>query len=153
MRAMIKTLVPAMAALLLAAPTAAKAPALHTSGWAGAGVSSSAAYVTVHNGGRTADRLLGATSPAAASVSIHESSNVGGVARMRAAGALVLAPGAAIAMKPGGLHIMLMGLKAPLRPGSRLPLTLRFQKAGNVQVSLPVLAPGSIGPADGHHGH
>lgn len=153
MRAMIKVAVPLMAALSVAAPSAAKAPALHTSGWAGAGVSSSAAYVTIHNGGRTPDRLVGASSPAASSVSIHDSRNVGGIARMRAAGSLPLAPGAAIAMKPGGLHIMLMGLKAPLRPGAKLPLTLRFEKAGNVQVNLPVLAPGSTGPAENRHGH
>ena len=138
----------------IAMPAAAGAPGLHVSGWARAGVTSSAAYVTVHNGGGGADRLLGASSPAARQVSIHDSQNNGGVMRMRAAGAVPLAPNAAIAMRPGGLHIMLMGLKAPLRPGTRLPLTLRFQKAGLVRASLPVMAPGAQGPAaEGHHGH
>jgi copper(I)-binding protein len=57
-------------------------------------------------------------------------------------------------MKPGGLHIMLMGLKAPLRPGSRLPVTLRFEKAGLVRANLPVLSPGAQAPAaESHRGH
>ena len=65
-----------------------------------------------------------------------------------------VAAGGGIAMKPGGLHIMLMGLKAPLKPGTKLPVTLRFEKAGLVRASLPVLPPGAQGPAaGGHHGH
>jgi len=140
-------------AILVAAPAVARAPALHVGGWARAGVSSSAAYISVHNGGG-ADRLLGASSPVAASVSIHDSQNDGGVMRMRAAGAMPVAAGGSIAMKPGGLHIMLMGLKAPLRPGTKLPITLRFEKAGLVRASLPVLPPGAQGPAaEGHGGH
>jgi copper(I)-binding protein len=142
-----------LAAGLLAVPAVAKAPALHVSGWVRAGASSSAAYVSVHNGGASADRLLGASSSAAGQVSIHDSRNSGGVMRMRAAGAVPIAPGAAIAMKPGGLHIMLTRLKAPLRPGTRLPLTLRFERAGLVRTSLPVLAPGARGPSEAHHGH
>lgn len=142
-----------LAALLAASPSVAKAPALHVSGWARAGVSSSAAYVSVHNGG-AADRLLGASSPAATSVSIHDSQNSGGVMRMRAAGVVPVSAGGTIAMKPGGLHIMLMGLKAPLKPGARLPVTLRFAKAGLVQASLPILPPGAQGPEQGdHRGH
>ncbi|WP_426267715.1 copper chaperone PCu(A)C [Sphingomonas sp. LHG3443-2] len=142
-----------VASLALVAPAAAKAPALHVSGWARAGVGSSAAYVSVHNSG-AADRLIGASSPAAASVTIHDSQNSGGVMRMRAAGAVSVASGGMIAMKPGGLHIMLSGLKAPLKPGTTLPLTMRFEKAGLVRASLPVLPPGAQGPAaGGHHGH
>ena len=140
-------------AILVAAPAVARAPALHVGGWARAGVSSSAAYISVHNGGG-ADRLLGASSPVAASVSIHDSQNDGGVMRMRAAGAMPVAAGGSIAMKPGGLHIMLMGLKAPLKPGASLPVMLRFAKAGVVRASLPILPPGAQGPAQGgHHGH
>lgn len=142
--------------LLLAAGIglAAAAPAspIHVGGQASAGLRSSAAYLTMHNGGTAPDRLLGASSPAAASVSVHDSSNAGGVMRMRAAGPVALRPGQAITMKPGGLHLMLMGLKAPLRPGARLPLLLRFEKAGTIRVDLPVMAPGSA-MASGHHGH
>ncbi|NJC06727.1 hypothetical protein GGQ97_002520 [Sphingomonas kaistensis] len=142
------------AAVAVAAPASAQAPALHVSGWARAGVSSSAAYVSVHNGG-AADRLLGASSPAAGQVSIHDSQNSGGVMRMRAAGAVPVAAGGSIAMKPSGLHIMLSGLKTPLKPGARLPIVLRFEKAGLVRASLPILPPGAQGPAaaGAHHGH
>jgi len=144
----------ALLAIAATAPAMAKAPDLHLSGWARAGATSSAAYVSVHNGGRSADRLIGASSPAARQVSIHDSRNVGGVMRMRAAGPLAIAPGKMIEMKPGGVHVMLSGLKAPLRPGTKLPLTLRFEKAGAVQVSLPVKPPGtSGGQAADHHGH
>jgi copper(I)-binding protein len=144
----------AVAALIAAVPAIAKAPGLHVQGWARAGASSSAAYVSVHNGGRSADRLLGASSTAARTVSIHDSQASGGVMRMRPVSALALPRGGQIAMKPGGVHVMLMGLKAPLRPGTKLPLTLRFERAGNVAVSLPVLPPGSTGPKEGaHHGH
>jgi copper(I)-binding protein len=73
---------------------------------------------------------------------------------MRAAGAVPVAAGGMITMKPGGLHIMLTGLKAPLRPGTKLPIILRFEKAGLVRASLPVLPPGAQGPGTGgHHGH
>jgi copper(I)-binding protein len=143
----------AAAALLLAVPAMAKAPAVKVEGWARAGASSSAAYLSIHNGQRDADRLLGAASPAARTVSIHNTVLDGGVMRMRSAGPLRIAADGRIAMKPGGMHVMLMGLKAPLRPGTRLPLTLRFERAGNVQVSLPVLPPGSAGPKDAHHAH
>lgn len=155
MRAMtVRSLLFPLAGLaLVAVPAAAQVPNLHVSGWARAGVSSSAAYVSVHNGGG-ADRLLGASSLAAASVSIHNSQNSGGVMRMRAAGPLALRSGGMIAMKPGGLHIMLMGLKAPLRPGTSLPVVLRFEKAGAIRANLPILPPGSEGPGGAaHHGH
>lgn len=141
------------AVVLVAAPVAAKAPAIAVDGWARAGVSSSAAYVSVHNNQRVADRLLGAASLLARHVSIHNSGMAGGVMRMRPAGAVPIGPGGRIAMKPGGLHVMLMGLKAPLKPGAKLPLTLRLERAGNVQVSLPVLPPGATGHKDDHRGH
>ncbi|GAA4019649.1 hypothetical protein GCM10022280_19490 [Sphingomonas swuensis] len=142
-----------LAALALAAPAAAKAPAMHVTGFAQAGLANAAAYVTVHNGGPAADRLVGVTTPAAQSASIHNSVLAGGITRMRPAGAQPISAGGQIAMRPGGLHVMLMGLKAPLRPGTRLPLTLRFARAGSVQVSLPVLAPGASPAGQGHHGH
>lgn len=139
---------------VLSVPAAAKAPTHHVSGHASAGIASSAAYVSIHNAGPGADRLIGASSSAARSTTIHTSSNVGGVSRMRSAGPLAIAEGKMLRMAPGGIHIMLVGLKAPLRPGSRLPLTLRFEKAGAVSVSLPVTPPGSGNPSGaGHHGH
>lgn len=144
------------AALLFASASAAAGPpAIHIErSWANAGATSSAAYVTIHNGARAADRLLGASSPAARSVTIHDSQMTGGVMRMRGAGPLLIAAGGKLAMKSGGVHIMLMGLKAPLRPGAKLPLTLRFQRAGLVRTSVPVVAPGSVPAETAHpHGH
>lgn len=142
-----------LATVLLAVPAAASAPAIHVEGWARAGLANSAAYLSIHNGKRQPDRLLGASSPAARSASVHNTVLEGGVMRMRGAGALTLPAGGRIEMKPGGTHVMLMGLKAPLRPGTRLPLTLRFERAGTVNVTLPVLPPGTQAPRTDHHGH
>jgi copper(I)-binding protein len=143
---------PAIALALLAVPVAAQAPALHVSGWARATVAAqtgSAAYLTIHNAGRTADRLLAVSTPAAASASLHSSSVTGGIMRMRPAGALPIGPGQAVKMKSGGLHIMLIGLKAPLKAGQKLPLSLKFQRAGIVRTSVPI----SVGAPDGGHRH
>ena len=126
---------------LLTMPAVAAAPALHVSGWARPtvpGQTAGAAYLTIHNAGPAADRLIGVASSVAASASVHQTSNVGGVSRMRAADRLAVAPGKALVMAPGGLHVMLMGLKSPLRPGTRLPLTLRFERAGLVRTTVPI---------------
>ena len=134
-------LVPLLLAVTLPVAVAAKGPALHVSGWARATVaaqSGSAAYLSIHNAGPSADRLLAVSTPAAASASIHSTSTAGGVMRMRAAGPQLIPAGGTLQMKSGGVHIMLMGLKAPLKAGTRLPLTLRFQRAGLVRTSIPV---------------
>ena len=138
----------------LAAPAAAQAPAVHVSGWARATApaqTSGAVYLSLHNGGGAADRLVAVSSTASAAASIHSTSTTGGVVRMRAVNGVALAPNQMVTMKPGGLHVMLTGLKAPLRVGQKLALTLRFQRAGIVRTSIPVQA--SEGTASGHHGH
>lgn len=140
-----------VAAAALAAPAAAKAPELHVSGWARATVAAqtgSAAYLSIHNAGPGADRLLAISSPAAASASVHSTSMAGGVMRMRPAGPQIIPAGGTLAMKSGGVHVMLTGLKAPLKAGQRLPLTLRFQRAGLVRTSVPIQVQGSDA---GHH--
>lgn len=124
-----------------AAPATAKAPQIQVSGWARSTVpaqTGSAAYLTIRNGGSAADRLLGVSTPAARSAAIHSTSMEGGVMRMRAMPALSITGGGTAAMRPGGVHIMLMGLKAPLRAGEPLPLTLRFERAGLVRTSVPI---------------
>ena len=63
--------------------------------------------------------------------------------RMRAAGPQTIPAGGALQMKPGGMHIMLTGLKAPLKAGQRLPLTLRFQRAGLIRINVPIQVQGS----------
>jgi periplasmic copper chaperone A len=98
-----------------------------------------AAYLTLENTGRSADRLVGVTSPVAKSAEIHTMRMDGDVMRMREAGELPLAPAAKVEMKPGmGYHIMLMGLKQPLQDGASFPVTLTFEKAGKVEVSVVV---------------
>ncbi|PKP62731.1 MAG: hypothetical protein CVT86_07040, partial [Alphaproteobacteria bacterium HGW-Alphaproteobacteria-8] len=62
-----------------------------------------------------------------------------------------LAPGAPAVLAPGGLHVMLMGLTAPLAAGDALPLTLIFEKAGSVTLSAPVIAVGAPAPMNHEH--
>jgi copper(I)-binding protein len=97
-----------------------------------------AAYLTLENSG-AADRLVGVASPIAQSAEIHTMRMDGDVMRMREAGELPLAPAAKVTMKPGtGYHIMLNGLKQPLKEGASFPMTLTFEKAGKVEVTVVV---------------
>lgn len=103
------------------------------------GQPSGAAYVTLENHGKTADRLIAADSPAAKKTEIHTMAMEGNVMRMRQVDGIELAPAATVVMKPGdGYHIMLLGLTQPLKAGDKLPLTLTFEKAGKVQLSVLV---------------
>ena len=100
---------------------------------------SAGAYLTLENRGAAADRLLGVSTPVARSAEIHTMRMEGDVMRMREVGALDLAPAAKVEMKPGsGYHIMLLGLKKPLQAGATFPMTLTFEKAGKVEVSVSV---------------
>jgi copper(I)-binding protein len=111
-----------------------------------------AAYLTVRNDSPTGDRLIGARTPAAARAELHTHTHDGGVMRMREVPAIEVEPGAAIALAPGGHHIMLIDLAAPLRDGARFPLTLRFERAGDVVVQIPVRRgpPAGSPPHSGH---
>jgi copper(I)-binding protein len=103
------------------------------------GLSTGVAYVTLHNGGATPDRLRGAASPVAASVGLHQSMDMGGMMSMRPmAQGLALPPGAAVPLAPGGYHLMLEGLKHGLQAGTRYPLTLRFAHAKPLTVEVQV---------------
>ena len=104
-------------------------------------------YLTIANNGSTADRLLAASSPAAGRVEVHEMAMDGGVMKMRAlAGGLPIEPGKTAALKPGGNHLMLIDLKAPLKAGDKVPVTLTFEKAGKIDVTLDVLGIGARQP-------
>ncbi|MGI9168965.1 MAG: copper chaperone PCu(A)C, partial [Caulobacteraceae bacterium] len=92
----------------------------------------------ITNTSPTADRLVVASSAASGRVSIHESRLVGQVMTMRALDAVAIPAGAAVAFKPGGLHLMLEGLKAPLKAGGRIAVTLIFAKAGCRPVTMSV---------------
>lgn len=103
-------------------------------------------------------RLVGVSSPVAGVAEIHEMTMQGDVMRMRAIPALELPAGQAVALRPGGYHLMLMDLKQTLARDSQIPVTLRFQdgqgRSSELQLSLPVLmsAPGSPGHGSGSHG-
>ncbi|MAO57563.1 MAG: hypothetical protein CMM61_17980 [Rhodospirillaceae bacterium] len=117
--------------------------------WARASILKSrpgAAYLTIRNTGDEPDRLLKVTSPAAGTVMIHESKLANGVAQMLAHGGLDIAPGAEVTFRPGGLHFMLMDLRKRLHEGETLMLNLRFEKAGDINVTMPVLGLGATGP-------
>ena len=100
--------------------------------------SSAVAYMTLTNRGAEADRLLSIATDKAAMAHLHGTKSLDGVVSMEAMETLDLAPGQTVEMKPGGLHIMLMGLKAPLQKGSKLSLELSFEKAGKITVDVPV---------------
>ena len=104
-----------------------------TSAWARAtppGANVGAAYVTVENRGAEDDTLVSAESPVAQSVMAHETAEENGVATMRPLAEPAIPAGGTLAMEPGGIHLMLMGLTAPLKKGESVPLTLTFAKAG-----------------------
>lgn len=97
-----------------------------------------AAYMTLSNRGAVADRLMSGSSPIAKRVGLHRHTMEGGVMRMRPVEAIEVAPGQPTLLQPGGLHIMLMGLKEPLVKGKTFPLTLKFERAGSIEVLVPV---------------
>ena len=102
-------------------------------------------YFTVTNKAQEADRLIGAESPAAARIEIHAIKVVGaGITMKQMEKGLGLPPDTAITLKPRGYHLWIE-LKAPLAQGQKLPVTLRFEKAGTRSIELAVEAPGAIG--------
>lgn len=112
------------------------------------GQSAGGGFLTVSNKGKQSDRLIGGSSPVAGEVQIHTMSMDGGVMRMRQLkNGIEIPAGKSITLKPGGYHLMLMGLKAPLKQGTRVPVTLTFQKAGKVKVELTVEPVGAMAPA------
>ena len=111
-----------------------------------------AAYVAIHNHGGP-DRLIGAATPVAERAELHTHIMEGNVMKMRPAAAIAIAAGARVALRPGGEHLMLKGLKAPLAEGASFPLTLKFEKAGAVTVTAGVLKAGAAGPGDPHGAH
>lgn len=85
--------------------------------------------------------LVGASSPAAAVVELHEMKHEGGVMRMSAVKRLDLPAGRSVVLEPGGYHVMLMGLKAQAREGDRIPVTLTFEDKAGKRFTMDVQAP------------
>ena len=98
----------------------------------------SAAYLSIANRGESADRLVGVAAERAGHAMIHWSVVVDGVTKMRHVDAVEIPPGGSIRLEPGGLHVMLMGVSSRLDAGERISLTLVFERAGEVELSVPV---------------
>jgi uncharacterized protein YcnI/copper(I)-binding protein len=95
-------------------------------------------YLKIANKGTAADRLVSVSSPAAAMTEIHTMEIVNDVMNMRPVeGAVEIAPGATVELKPGGMHLMFMQVKEPFEEGTTVPVTLEFEKAGKVELALP----------------
>jgi hypothetical protein len=107
-------------------------------------------YLTIENKGSAPDRLVGGSADIAEKVQVHEMAMSNGVMTMRPLeNGLTIAPGKTVKLAPGGNHLMLVGLKHPLKQGDKLPITLEFEKAGKVKVSFDVEGVGAQGPAGG----
>ncbi|MET4573876.1 copper(I)-binding protein [Stenotrophomonas rhizophila] len=104
------------------------------------GVTMSAGYGEIHNGCRTPVTVVAAGSKAFGDVSLHETTLVDGVSRMRAVERLPIAPGSSVTLKPGGLHLMLMQPEVPLAKGGQVPLRLSLEDGRKVDAMLAVRA-------------
>jgi len=107
-------------------------------------------FMQLRNAGAAAERVVGASSPVAESVEMHVTSREGGVMKMRQVQTFEIPAGGAFELKPGGAHLMLTGLKRPLRQGERVPLTLRLERGGELNVELSVQEMGARHPAHRH---
>lgn len=108
-----------------------------------------AVYMTLKNHGTAADRLVAVITEAAMSAGIHETLMEDGVAKMRPVEVFDIPAGGSVELKPGGYHIMLMGLKAPLKKGGTIMLQLKFERAGLVDVMAHV---GDVAEEHAHTG-
>ncbi len=108
---------------------------------------SAGGFLTITNKGTTPDRLISARSSVSDKVEVHEVRMENNVMKMRELDkGLEIAPGATVMLKPGGFHIMFMGLKAPIAKDSEIPLTLVFEKAGSIDIALKAAAIGAAAP-------
>lgn len=117
-------------------------------------------YLRIANGGTSADRLIGTSFDIASKGEVHEMSMDNGVMRMRELPkGLEIPAGGTVELKPGGYHLMFVGLKEQVNPGQKIKGTLVFEKAGSVEVEFAAATmnatspPGSPSPSGGHMDH
>ena len=144
--------------LTIIATTAASAEhhktGMHTSpavtvakAWARASIGKNgAAYFTLANRGKTDVKLVGVTANVARRVELHTHRMDGNIMRMRPLANIVVPAGTSVTLKPGGHHVMLMGLIAPLKEGDAFPLTVVFEKAAKMRISVKIGKIGAAGP-------
>jgi copper(I)-binding protein len=115
-----------------------------------------AAFLILENTTDKDDALVAAQAPVATSVELHTHTHDNGVMRMRQVPEIPVAAHAETVLRPGGYHVMLIGLKAPLQEGENFPLTLKFKSGASIVVNVPVKAVGAMGTHKGnmqHQGH
>jgi hypothetical protein len=135
--------------LALGAASAAASPPKVTDAWIRAtppGAVTAAAYLTITSAG-VADRLVAAATPAAGAVEIHTHVEEAGSERMVRVAELTLPADEAVRLTPGGQHLMLVDIKTPMVPGTKVALSLRFAEAGTVDIDVPVVDARAQAPA------
>ncbi|HYC14723.1 MAG TPA: copper chaperone PCu(A)C [Stellaceae bacterium] len=110
-----------------------------------AGAKTGAIYLTVVNGTASDDKLLSASTPAAHDAMLHTMIDDNGVMKMRELQSVAIKAGSTVTLRPGGVHVMLMGLAQPLKPGDSFPLTLQFEKGGKKELTVTVTKAGAMG--------
>lgn len=134
----------ALALLLLASCGDRQAPQIELSNaWARptVGQAPGAVYLTIENKGDSADRLTGVFTDQSAMAMVHQNEMTNGVTRMRMAGEINIPAHEQIELRPGGTHIMLEGLKAPLRPGDDFELVLKFRNSKDQTIKVVIAKP------------
>lgn len=107
-------------------------------------------YLTIVNKGTASDRLIAVRSTVAQASEIHEMKMEGNIMRMRELDkGLEIPAGSTVTLAPSGLHVMLIGLKEPLKKGTKVPLTLVFERAGSIDVELDVESLGATASGKG----
>jgi len=122
-------------------PSAAIAQVTVEKPWARAtapGATVGGGYLTIRNGQASIDRLVGASSPAAARVELHVHLREGEVMKMRQVLALEVPAGGVLELKPGAAHLMFVAIGKPFKEGERIPVKLKFEKAGEVNAEFHV---------------
>ena len=112
---------------------------------------SAVVYMVLENSGEAGDRLVAASTPAAGRAELHTHIRDGNILRMREVKSIEVGPHAKVSLQPSGLHVMLLDLKGPLKEGSHFPLTLRFEKAGDITLDVAVKGAGAMAPMGGGH--
>ena len=139
-------------ALLLAAG-AAHAQVEVDKAWARAtapGAPVAGGYMTIRNKGSSPDRLIGASSSAAAKVELHVHIREGEVVKMRQVPAYDIPANGSFELKPGGAHLMFVQIARPFKEGEKVPVKLRFEKAGEVSVDFSVGRLTAMAPPESH---
>jgi copper(I)-binding protein len=113
------------------------------------GAKIAAGYMTIRNRSAAPDRLIGGSSPLASKVETHVTMKDGDIMRMREVKGYDVPANGSFELKPGGAHLMLVDIKKPFKEGDRIPVTLRFEKAGEVKTQFVV----SSGPPGEHTKH